>query len=89
MERQNTHTMDDRKKAQMMNDLADLNSAAGMKQGVKGDVSLDKLDKNQTQTVMQLWGNNTGKVWSEQDVQEFMNEWDDPREETLLEFLKE
>lgn len=79
--------MDDRKKAKMMNDLADLNSAAGMKQGVKGDISLDKLDKNQTQTVMQLWGNNTGKVWSEQDVQEFMNEWDDPREETLLEFL--
>jgi hypothetical protein len=81
--------MDDRKKAQMMNDLAGLNSAAGMKQGVKSDVSLDKLDKNQTQTVMQLWGNNTGKVWSEQDVQEFMNEWDDPREETLLEFLNE
>lgn len=81
--------MNDRKKAKMMNDLADLNSAAGMKQGVKGDISLDKLDKNQTQTVMQLWGNNTGKVWSEQDVQEFMNEWDDPRKETLLEFLKE
>jgi len=30
-----------------------------------------------------------GKVWSERDVQEFINEWDDPREETLLEFLKE
>ena len=45
--------MNDRKKAQMMKDLADLNSAAGMKQGVKSDVSLDKLNKNQTQTVMQ------------------------------------
>lgn len=76
-----------KKKAQMMQDLADLNSAAGMKQGVKGDIDLSDWDQNQAKTMMTMFGGNTDKVWSEEDVREFMNEYNS--EQTLTEFLKE
>jgi hypothetical protein len=76
-----------KKKAQMMQDLADLNSAVGMKQGVKGDIDLSDIDQNQAETIMTMFGKDTDNVWSKEDVQEFMNEYH--RGETLLEFLKE